>query len=118
MSNVYSLADLKSELEKEFAPLELQVGKSTIVVRNVMRLNKAERAQVLAAVKAFDSADDNDTDADDVFDALRTILRTCAANGKGDALVDAIGDDLALAMKIMNLWTEATQPGEASNSPG
>jgi hypothetical protein len=103
MSNVFSLNDLKNQIDQEFAPLELEVGKSKIVLRNVMRLGKAERSVVMEAVKKFD-ADDTDQDVDEVFDAIRTIMRTCAADGKGDTLVNAIGDDLALA-------------GEASNSP-
>lgn len=117
MSNVYSLADLRADIDKEFAPLEIDLGRGKVVIRNVMRLGKDERAVVLEAIKMFSKENSGDEDVDELFEAIRTILRTCAEGTKGEALVNAIGDDLALAMKIMNLWTEATQPGEARNSP-
>lgn len=116
MSNVYSLADLRAEIEQEFAPLELDLGRGKVVLRNVMRLGSTERQTVVDAVKKFSSDSEND-DVEVLFEAIRTVLKTVADGGKGDSLVNLIGDDLALAMKIINLWTEATQPGEASNSP-
>lgn len=116
MGNVYSLVDLKADIEKEFAPLEIELGRGKVLIRNVLRLSKDERTEVLGAIKKF-SGEAASEDVDEMFDAIRTVLRVCSEGGKGDALVTAIGDDLALAMKIMNLWTEATQPGEARNSP-
>lgn len=116
MSNVYSLADLKADIDREFAPLEIDLGKGTVVLRNVLRLNSDERSIVVDAIKTF-SGDNENEDVNALFEAIRTVLKTVAKDNKGETLVNLIGDDLALAMKIINLWTEATQPGEASNSP-
>lgn len=114
MSNVYSLVDLKAGLDKEFAPVELDLPRgSKVVLRNVMRLDSKDRAAVIEATKKFS----DDADVDEMFEAVRVVLRTVADGNKGDSLVKEIGDDIALAMKIMNLWVEATQPGEAENSP-
>lgn len=117
MSNVYSLADLKASLDKEFAPVEIDLGRTKVTLRNVMRLPKNERAKVMEAAKVFTDQDSN-PDLDQSLEAIHTILRTAADTpSKGEALVAQVGDDLALGMKIVNLWMEATQPGEAQNSP-
>lgn len=115
MSNVYSLADLRADLDKEFAPVEIDLGRGKVVLRNVLRLNAEDRKKVMEASKLL--TQDKDGDIEELFEGIRTVIRLVAADGKGDALVNAIGDDLALGMKIMTIWTEATQPGEASNSP-
>lgn len=117
MSNSYSLDDLRNDLDREFAPLELTVGKTRVVLRNPLRLSSADRKVVLDAMKALDDDSLKEDDVDAMLDEIRKVLGACADAGKGDALISAIGDDVALAMKIMSLWSEATQPGEASNSP-
>jgi hypothetical protein len=50
-------------------------------------------------------------------ESIRTILVAITAAGKGEKLADAVDGDIAMSMKLLNLWTEATQPGEAQNSP-
>lgn len=113
----YSLDDLRNDLDKEFAPLQIDIGRTTVVLRNPLRLTKAERHVVFDASKRMTSGELGDEDVEEMMELIRSVLSTSAADGKGEALVKAIGDDVALAMKIMQLWTEATQPGEASNSP-
>lgn len=49
--------------------------------------------------------------------AVMTVLSIVPADGKGKKLVAAIGGDLALALKLMERWSEATQSGEAQHSP-
>lgn len=119
MSNVYTLDNLKSDLDNEFAPVEIDLGNGkTVVLRNVMRMSKAERAQAMAAIEATQTIDTNTADGvDAMLDALKELLVVVAKDNTGKALVAAIGDDLALAMKIMGIWSEGTQSGEASNSP-
>lgn len=116
MSNVYSLSDLRDALDKEFAPVEIE----GVVLRNLMRLSKAERAKVMDAIDAVQAADEeanNEAQLDSLLNNIKTVILTVAEGNKGRTLASAIGDDLALGMKIINLWSEATQPGEAQNSP-
>lgn len=116
MTNVYSLADLKSDIEKKYAPLEIELGRGKVQIRSILRLGKEERKAVVDAISVF-TEDAKDVDSEEMFEAVKTVLRTCAADNKGDTLINAIGDDFALGMQIMNLWSEVTQPGEAENSP-
>lgn len=116
MSNVYSLDDLRNALDKEFAPVEV----GGVVLRNLMRLPKGERAKVMDAIDAVQTTPEdanNEEQLDSLLNNIKTIILTVADGNKGRTLASAIGDDLALGMKIINLWSEATQPGEAQNSP-
>lgn len=116
MSNVYSLSDLRAELDNEFAPVEIDLGRGKVVLRNLMRLDSATRQKVTDAAKVF--TENEDPKFDEGLEAIQTILRNVADKPeKGESLVTQIGDDFALGMKIVSLWMEATQPGEASNSP-
>lgn len=128
MSNVYTLDTLKADLDKEFAPLQIDVGGENLTLRNLMRVNDKDREAVLGALKTveeYSTSEDEDSEEDEersaeeiaaVSAAITTIFTAVTANGKGRKLVESIDGDLMLGMKIMELWTEATQPGEASNS--
>jgi hypothetical protein len=121
MSNVYSLDALRDDLDKEFAPLKLHIDGEEVVLRNLLRLPEKDRSAVLAALKAVEDAQVDDESGVDELDVLvkhmQDLLQVVAAEGKGKKLVGAIGGDMALYMKIVQMWVEVTQPGEAANSP-
>jgi hypothetical protein len=125
MSNVYSLDTLKNDLDKEFAPLKLEIDGDELVLRNLMRVNDKDRDEVLAALKVVEENAKDEDDEDEqspeeiaaMSAAITTVIRCVTAGGKGEKLVQAIDGDLMLGMRVMELWTEATQPGEAQNSP-
>ena len=118
MSNSYSLADIKSELDNEYKPLELTIEGEKVVLVNPMRLDAKVRSQLATDYKALDTLFKSD-DADPLaLDApLDTVLSTVVADGKGPFLVDVIAGDTGLAMKLLNMWAQVTQAPEASPSP-
>lgn len=119
--NFFKLDDMKQELERDYAPVEIEVGDDVVVLRHFMRLPTADRKAVMAVVHELPSQDEREAMTDDQLEALESaiekVLRTVAAEGKGGKLVDALGEDLALKSRIFNLWTESTDLGEAPNSP-
>lgn len=123
MANIYDLDTLRNDLDREFRPLEITVAGQNLVLQNLMRINKTDREHVLAALKEIDRLQGDDETSQDpqnltqLAEHVTTVLRTVVTNGQGQQLVDALGDDLMLTMRVMELWTEATQPGEAPNSP-
>lgn len=123
MPNAYTLDDLKADLDHEFAPLSLEIGGESVVLRNLMRINEKDRAAVLVALKEVEEVHQDDASEPSVEDvaklsgAVGFILKTVVDKGKGDKLIKALDGDLMLAMRVMELWSEATQPGEAQNSP-
>ncbi|TCO56799.1 hypothetical protein EV192_106274 [Actinocrispum wychmicini] len=122
MSNLYTLADMRADLDREFAPLELDLGSGRVVLRNLMRINDNDRICVLQALQQLEDidTDENETNLNDVTllsESVEFILRTVTADGRGDALITALGGDMLLGMKIIQMWSEATQAPEAPGSP-
>lgn len=117
MSNVFTLDSLRDELDKKFAPVVIDLGKAQVTLRNLLRLNSADREAVQDALKALAPDEEDDDRSSGMLDKMSRLFVLVADEGKGQVLVDAIGDDLALASHILNMWTEATSPGEASDSP-
>lgn len=122
MSNVYSLAQLREDVEREFAPLKFDLGDDVVVLQSAMRLDDKDRAQVQADMKRIQEIQASAEEAEeDQVPALKAavfaVLEKITADGKGKKLVAALDGDLAAGMLLMNKWGEATMPGEASNSP-
>ena len=119
MGNVFTLESMEEELEREFAPLTFQAQDETYVLRNLLRINKKDRQEVVEAIKGIESSkeDGSEISEDDAVAAMNLVFRKVTADGKGAKLVKLLGDDLPKLMKLMERWTEATQPGEAQDSP-
>jgi hypothetical protein len=117
MSNSYSLEDLVTDLDTLFAPIEIKAKGEKFILRNLLRLDKQDRIAVKAAFEKVQGNELANSDDEAEVEGVYEILSIITADGKGPKLVAAIGDDLGLAMKLVELWTEATQPGEAESSP-
>ena len=116
----YSLADIKADIDKQFAPLTLDLGKKEVVLRNVMRVSDAEREAVRVAQEKIEALSDAEGSVEEkdmgAYKGLVVdILATVATDG--DALREALGEDLALVLHVLKLWSEETQSGEAKSSP-
>lgn len=125
MSTVYTLDKIREDVDRQFAPLKIEVGDDPYVLRNLLRIDGKDRDAVLDAMKDVEAAAatedaETETDLDDVkrfTAAIDFVLSTVTANGKGAKLIEAFDGDMMLAMRVLELWSEATQPGEARNSP-
>ncbi|AZF98341.1 tail assembly chaperone [Mycobacterium phage BigPaolini] len=123
MSKILTLDTIREEADREYgAPVQVQISKDTTVsLKNVMRLRKDVRKDILTQLEAIrtinDKADGDKTEADaeKLTDAVFKILEL-AAGRDSETLMDAVDEDVALATKILNHWLEETQAGEASSS--
>src|SRR5690606_34805577 len=61
----YSLADIKADMDKLFAPVTLDLGKEEIVLRNILRVDDAARTKVVEAQKRIQELADEDGEVDD-----------------------------------------------------
>ena len=111
MSNVFSLDSLREEIEKEFKPLQLEVGTKTVTLSNLMRLPKLKREKVLALMKELENEEKLKIDLEGI--AVNILVEV---SDNPTVLRKALADQLALAMKVLNLWMEGTQSGEAESS--
>jgi hypothetical protein len=118
MSNSYSLADIKNDLDSKHQFLELDLGEDTINLLNPARLDAKARKQVMKDLKIVtDQAEMKEQDPIVIDEAINGVLAGVVADGKGQQLADLIAGDTELAFTIFNLWLEVTQAGEASSSP-
>lgn len=116
MANVFKLDNIIAEVEKENPPVEIDLGTETVVLRNVMRLLETERAELKGLLKDLTPAEEGE-EKDDLVVRIGRIFKVVAADGKGQLLIDTLGDDLGLVLKVFHLWEGAEDVGEASNSP-
>lgn len=121
MGNVFTLDSLREEVEKEFAPVKIVLSDGTeVTLRNLLRLPKGDRAKVVAKLKVLESVDKSGESEDsNELDLLATtaveILVLVADHGK--KLADELGDDLSIILKVLGVWMDTSQPGEAQPSP-
>lgn len=121
MGNVFTLDALREEVEKEFAPVEIVVSDgTTVTLRNLLRLPKKERDEVLEKLKVLETLDKSGESEDaNELDLLATtaveIIILVADHGQ--KLAAELGDDLSIILKVLNVWMESSQPGEAQPSP-
>jgi hypothetical protein len=104
----YTLDDIRSAADTKYASTDIQVGDTLVCLINALRLPKEKRAELLAI------QDDLDKDDADQEEILAKAIRTVAATDKqADALLDAIGEDLAMLAQVFETYGKATQVGEA-----
>lgn len=114
-TNVFTLDDLKSELENKYRPFVYKAAEDKeFTLVSLMRVDKKVRAAVEERLK---SIDEESATEDDVVASLEFALSSVTQNNKGPALIKELGHDLPVLMIIMEQWQKATQPGEASSSP-
>jgi hypothetical protein len=126
MSNIFTLDSMREEIEKQYAPFQLDIDGKTLTLRNLLRVPKKNREQVFALLdelseiqKQADENDENGLAATEKSAQIALqIFPLVADNEKlGRALVDDISDDLALTLRVFSTWMEGTQAGEAGGSP-
>lgn len=121
MSNVFSLTSLREEMDKKFAPMTFEGDEDTYVLRSLLRVSSTDRAGIMAKMKEMESLREaeaeGDIDESQVIDLIHSIVKVVTADRKGAKLCKELGDDLLLNTTLLEKWQEATQPGEASDSP-
>lgn len=115
MTNSFTLDDLRAEVEKKYAPLQITLSDGTVVtLRHLLRLKDKVREQVVDTLKLLESTDGEDQDAAEMIDAATTVLKLVA--DQGTKLIRELDGDVTLIMAVLERWAESTQPGEATPS--
>lgn len=111
----FTLDDLRAAAEAKYGNTTIQFGEDEIVLVNALQLPKAKRDELIKEQDRFNPEDENeDVDQEEI---LASILRLVAKDAKKvDALLDVIGDNLAVLMEIFSAYSGGTQLGEASAS--
>lgn len=117
MSNVFTLDSMREEADNEFAPMKVEVGADTVSLRSILRLNKKNRETVMGLLRDMNSEEKSGglEDIDRIVGSIEKVIELVADNPK--PLLKAADGDFAILKNILESWVEATQVGEAENSP-
>jgi hypothetical protein len=123
MSNIFTLDRIREEIEREFAPFQLDIEGKTLTLRNLLRVPKKHREQVYALLDELakvggEDGESNLTNTEASAQIALKIIPLVSDDEKlANILVANIEDDLALTLRVFSSWMGATQVGEAEGSP-
>ena len=114
-TNSVTLDDLLAAAENMYGSYDVEGKDFNVKLRPLLRLSKAERAELTAATDS--EMKDEDGNSPDYLDTLRTWVRIVADNEVGaERLIEQIGDRLDAFKLLQDRWSEKSQPGEAQPS--
>ncbi|QGJ88776.1 tail assembly chaperone [Mycobacterium phage Yecey3] len=129
MGNVFTLDSVREEVEKEFAPVTVDMAEGSVVLRNVLRVPKLRRDKVFKLIDELEAATKDEDGNEIAVEALGMehmektagiaveLIRLVSDSDKlGEILCTALEDDVALTLAVFGKWMEVTQPGEAERS--
>lgn len=121
-NNVFTLDAMREEIEKEFAPFQIEVDGEKLTLRNLLRVPKNRRDEVYGLLDDLTAAQESDEGTLSVTEksaqiALKIIPLVADNEALAHVLVERIEDDLALTLRLFNVWMEATQSGNSEDSP-
>lgn len=124
MNNIFTLDSLREETKRKFEPFVVRLADgSDVVLRSVLRLAKADREAVSAALSDFQDLDTESEDDSTLELAVEAISKVfnLIADKPAKLLRELDGDDLLFKLSMMSdllmRWAQETQLGEAKNSP-
>jgi hypothetical protein len=124
MGNIFTLDSMREEIEREFAPFQIEVGGETLTLRNLLRVPKKNRDEVYGLLDEMTDIQGGVDDSGALSSTEKSaqialhIIPLVADNEKlARKLVEKIEDDLALTLRLFNVWMEATQAGNSEDSP-
>lgn len=134
------LDEVRANVSRKYAPLEIDLGAETVSLRQTIRLSKGERdklaklqadrvresraqereeaaRQARVAAGEVDDSDIVDESDETTLEYFKQFIAIVADSKAGaEALFDAVGDDVAVLGEIVTEYAESTQVGEASSS--
>lgn len=108
MSNTFSLDDIRAAADKKFASVEIQVGDTKVRLINALQLPEERRNALLEAQKR--AGEENASQVEVLKDCIRIVADT---EGGAEALLNEVGDNLAVLVEIFATYNKDTEAGEA-----
>lgn len=106
----FTLDNIRAAADAKYGSTDIQLDdKDTAVLRNPLRLSKAERDELAGLQDKLDG-DDGLDQGDVLADAIRLVAKDKKVAEK---LIDEVDGDLAVLASIFETYTKGTQAGEA-----
>lgn len=108
----FTLDNIRAAADAKYGSTDIEVDeKTTVHLLNPLRLPKEKRQKL---VSLQDEMDKDDSDQEEMIaEAIRLVADHPK---KAQALLDAVGDDLAVLAQIFETYGKGAQVGEASAS--
>lgn len=110
----FTLDNLREEVSRKYAPTVIENGDDSYTLPNLLQMSSKQRKEVLYLIDKFEDSESGDYDAQ--FEVFSEIIEAGVAGGKGEELLELLGDNAALVVEIVTSWMEGTQVGEAERS--
>ncbi|QFG14934.1 tail assembly chaperone [Mycobacterium phage BogosyJay] len=124
MGNIFTLDSVREEVEREFAPVTVDMPEGSVVLRNVLRVPKLRRDKVFKLIDDLEAATKDEAGKPIPEDQLGMdhmektagiaveLIRLVADSDKlAEILCGILEDDVALTLAVFGKWMEVTQPG-------
>lgn len=108
----FTLDELKSTVQKKYAPTVVKNGKDEYVLPNMFQLDSARRKKVLEKVDALEELEGTEAQ----LEATGEILSLLVDDDRGEELLALLGDNPALLMELFREWMEVSEVGEVERS--
>ena len=110
-----TLDDIRESVEREFVSTKIKIGEVEVVMTNPIRMSKEQRKKLSESMEGTEEATKETLEGQ--FDRMLGIIRAAVPDKtQANLLVNAIGDDLAVAMKVLDAYLKEQKPGEALGS--
>lgn len=125
MSNIFTLDAMREEIEREFAPFQIDVDGKTLTLKNLLRVPRKNRDEVYSLLDEMAeiqrAAEDDESSGLSSTEksaqiALHILPLVSDKPALAERLVEEIQDDLALTLRVFSSWMDKTQAGEADRS--
>lgn len=123
MGNIFTLDAMREDIEREFAPFQIEVDDKTLTLKNLLRVPRKNRDEVYALLDEMAEIQASDDEGNGLSNteksaqlALRIIPLVADSEKLARSLVAQIEDDLALTLRVFSAWMDRTQSGEAEDS--
>lgn len=114
-----SLTEINEEVESRYAPFVIDdVPGGPVTLRSALRLPKGERDglfRLVAKIKAM-KQEQVDENPEQLIDLIGEAIEFLAAGDGGARLLTALDGDLGKLVYVFELYSKATQLGEALSS--
>lgn len=108
----FSLDDLKTAVQKKYAPTVIQNGKDEYVLPNLLQLEAKRRKTITSLVDTLDETND----VEKQLEVVNEVLTVLTDDGRGEELLALLGGNTAMIMELFESWMDGTQVGEAERS--
>ena len=109
----FSLSELRAEVERKYAPTIVENGSDRFELQNLLQLPEKRRDQVIELVESIEEDTEEGHNLTEQLKVFEKIVVFTERNGRGQELLDLLGDNTAMVFELVTKWLEASQVGEA-----